>query len=248
MQAPRAVGAALLALTAAAATATAAATAMSNATTTRNALAPTPPAAAAAVGVSSSTPHIRKCSYAVLSKSKTWPGVDAVCDSGTQNSCISVPNMPVGLCQWGSPFLGSSRSRKIVHNDTHFWSVFYQDLPPRTQHCQDGTEIPPDQLPSKFSAFPHGTFATCEAKYPGDGTLNRHWQEPSNFCSTHSFATHDPSDAHSCVGGAAHTGRGKSPCPDANEYGKSIKSICGGSKWDSDPQCGCFEGYMYFRP
>jgi hypothetical protein len=238
MLAPRTFSAVVLALTAAA---TAAA---SNATNISNALAHdgAPHADASA----SPTIYIKRCDYDLISKSKTWPGGDAVCDSSTQNSCIEVPNMPVGLCQWGGYTLGSYRSRKIVHNTTHFWSVFYQDAPPRTKHCQDGTEIPPDQVPSKFSVFPHGTFATCEAVYPGDGTLNPKWQEPSNFCSTHRYEISDTRDAHSCVGGGIHTQKGKIECKDANEYEKSIKTICGGSRWDLNPRCGCFRGYMYF--
>ena len=226
-----------------------------NETTRTNALAYAAVAAAnsssssysSSTSLASQQEYITMCSYATLSKSKTWPGVDSVCSSSTQNSCIRDPSLPVGLCQWGSNFLGSKKSRQILHNDTHFWTMIYDDSSSRDKHCQEGTEIPIEKWPQKFLQFPRGAFSTCMAQYPGpDGTLNPDWQEPSNFCSTHGNKVFNVRDAKECVGYATHTSQGKRVCPDANSHETSIKTICGGSSWDDGPLCGCFSGYKYF--
>ena len=135
------------------------------------------------------TNYIQRCSYFhVMSGHHTWPGGDDVCNRGTQNSCINDPNLSVGTCNYGSNFLGSYTSTQIVTNITHFWTVVYNSYPTRskTNHCQAGTEMKPQDIPSKMLPLKHGQFNECMPQYPGvGGTLNPDWSEPSNFCSNH---------------------------------------------------------------
>lgn len=200
-------------------------------------------ATAVAAKGSSLQAYITRCSYfAVINKVHTWPGVDKVCNYGTQNSCIADPTLPLG-CQT-SRFLGSGKSSKIMTNATHFWTAVFQD-PSRDEHCQEGTEIP---AVGKFEQLPHGVFNKCDAKYPGDGKLNPDWQEPSNWCSEHNGKMYKISDALNCVKYAKSTSTGLMNCPKANVYGTKIPLICGTPYWSNPPPCGCFGGEMFFNP
>lgn len=188
--------------------------------------------------------YITQCSYNLLAKGTfTWPGQEDVCNSGTQNSCIQVPNLIIDFCKHGERFLGSQYSYKIRVNDTYFWTEIYKDAS-RDKHCQEGTEV--ETLTSRMKMYPRGPLNTCLPKYPGDGKLNKDWESPSNFCSTHRDEVWDIKDAHDCVASAWSTSAGLTSCRNADTRGKSIPSICGATEWAQEPACGCFWGEMYY--
>ena len=195
-----------------------------------------------AAAYSAGTRYITKCSYdTVIKGAFTWPGVDDVCSYSSRNSCIEVPTLAIGMC-FTSRSLGSGYSYQVLTNETNFWTQIYKDTS-RDEHCQEGTEV--KVLTDRMKKFPRGPFNSCIPYYPGDGKLNRDWESPSNFCSTHGHKVSDTKDAHSCVSSAQHTSGGDR-CPNADYSKSSITSICGGSVWDAEPPCGCFQGYMYF--
>ena len=148
------------------------------------------------------TNYIQRCSYfRVLSGHHTWPGVDDVCGSGYQNSCIYDPNLIVGQCIYGANYLGTYRSTQILTNETHFWEVVYNSYPTRssTNHCQAGTEMKKKDIPSNMLPLKQGQFNECMPQYPVDQTLNPDWSEPSNFCSNHGGKYYKTSAAEKCV-------------------------------------------------
>ena len=199
------------------------------------------------------TNYIQRCSYFHVMKGQhTWPGADDVCNSGTQNVCILDPDLIVGECQFGSNFLGMYTSTQILTNETHFWEVVYNSYPTRssTNHCQAGTEMKKQDIPSKMFPLKQGQFDYCMPQYycypqKSNCPLNPDWSEPSNFCSNHGGKYYKISAAQKCVGYATFTSTGTMDCKKANSHETSIEMICGGDAF-GNPPCGCFGGTKYF--